>query len=56
MENLEIFFDTNILREKSVHDYSTFRFGNNYSDFVDFLNSNDLADKCHINITEIVLE
>ncbi len=56
MEMIEIFFDTSILKEKSIKDYSMFTFGRNYLEFIDFINTNDLSDKCHINVTEIVMK
>lgn len=56
MEILEIFFDTNFLRNKNHQDYSIFKFGSEYSNFVDFINSNDLIETCRINVTEITLE
>ena len=56
MEILEIFFDTNFLRNKNHQDYSIFKFGSEYSNFVDFINSNDLIETCRINVTEIALE
>jgi len=56
METIEIFLDTNFLRNKNHQDYSKFQFGSEYSDFVDFMSSRDLIETCHINITEIVLE
>lgn len=56
MEMIEIFFDTSILKEKGIKDYSVFTFGKNYLEFIDFINTNDLSDKCHINVTEIVMK
>jgi len=56
MENIEIFFDTNFLRTKNHQDYSKFEFGSEYSNFIDFINSKDLIETCHINVAEIVIE
>lgn len=56
MEIIEIFFDTNILRNKNHQDYSKFEFGSEYSNFIDFINSKDLIETCHINVAEIVIE
>ncbi len=53
MKFVEIFFDTCII--KSSNNYSEVNFGSNYSDFVDFLGSNDLIDKCKLNVCRIVL-
>lgn len=54
MDYIEIFFDTCILRAN--HCYSEFKFGTLYSDFVDFLGTNDLIDKCKLNFCRIVLD
>lgn len=56
METIEIFFDTNFLRNRNYQDYSKFQFGSEYSNFIDFISSKDLIESCHINVTEIVLE
>lgn len=56
MDVTEIFLDTSIIRIKNVEDYSNIIFGKNYSDFVDFINSNGISDTCKINIAEIVVE
>lgn len=56
METIEIFFDTNFLRNRNHQDYSKFQFGSEYSNFIDFISSKDLIESCHVNITEIVLE
>lgn len=53
MDYIEIFFDTCILRTNNC--YSEFKFGTLYSDFVDFLGTNDLIDKCKLNFCRIVL-
>lgn len=53
MDYIEIFFDTCILRTNSC--YSEFKFGTLFSDFVDFLGTNDLIDKCKLNFCRIVL-
>lgn len=52
----ELFFDTSVLKLKNVDDYSVIKFGKNYSDFIDFINSNELGDTININIAEIVIE
>lgn len=56
MEIIEIFFDTNFLRNKNNTDYSKFQLSNEYSNFIDFISSKDIIEFCHINITEIVIE
>ena len=54
MDYIEVFFDTCILRTKNI--YSEFCFSSKYTDFVDFLGSNDLMDKCKLNFSRIVLK
>lgn len=56
MNVTEIFLDTSIIKIKNVEDYSNIIFGKNYSDFVDFINSNGISDTCKINVAEIVVE
>lgn len=56
MNVTEIFLDTSIIRIKNVEDYSNIIFGKNYSDFIDFINTNGISDTCKINIAEIVVE
>lgn len=56
MDVTEIFLDTSIIKIKNFEDYSNIIFGKNYSDFVDFINSNGISDTCKINIAEIVIE
>lgn len=56
MNVTEIFLDTSIIKIKNVEDYSIIIFGKNYSDFVDFINSNGISDTCKINVAEIVVE
>jgi len=56
MNVTEIFLDTSIIKIKNVEDYSNIIFGKNYSDFIDFINTNGIGDTCKINIAEIVVE
>lgn len=54
MDYIEIFFDTCILRTKN--NYSEFSFGSQYVDFVSFLGTHDLLDKCKLDYCRIVLK
>lgn len=56
MNVTEIFLDTSIIKIKNVEDYSNIIFGKNYSDFIDFINTNGIGDTCKINVAEIVVE
>lgn len=56
MNVTEIFLDTSIIKIKHVEDYSNIIFGKNYSDFIDFINTNGIGDTCKINVAEIVVE
>lgn len=56
MELTEVFFDTNFLRKKNIDNFSTFHFGIQFEDFLDFLGANDVLDYYKINISKITLE
>ncbi|MDD4282650.1 MAG: PIN domain-containing protein [Bacilli bacterium] len=56
MELIEIFFDTNILKERKITDYSCFEFCESYSNFMDFLGTHDLIEQYKICVSEIVIE